>query len=180
YDIVKIKSILFLNLQMILIPEIFNWAFSQKLSNLYNISEHFGENETDLLNLLEIIYLAEQLKYANCSNIQEKFADTTNLNKLYSLSSELFFANEFRKLGFSVSLIPDNTPEWPTKSPDMCVVKEGREFLIEVARISGDETTSEIADSIRSLIKKSPFWIEIQISRECYIPVVNSKEREEQ
>jgi hypothetical protein len=164
---------------MILNPEIVDWAFGKKITNLINIAEHFGERRRDLFKLFEILHLAEQLRSSNCSNIQEKFADTTSWSKLPALNSELFFANEFTKMGFSVSLIPDNTPEWPKQSPDMCVVKEGREFLIEVARISDDETISEIADSITTVVEKSSFRVEIQYSEEFSIPVINGKEREE-
>ncbi|WP_413171920.1 hypothetical protein [Anabaena azotica] len=165
--------------QMVLIPEIFDWAFSKKITNLIDITEHFGEMRGDLFKLFEVLHFVEQLRSGNCSNIQEKFADTTSWSKLPSLNSELFFANEFAKMGFSVSLIPDNALEYPKKSPDISVLKDGREFLIEVALISGDETTSEIGESIATVARETHFRVEIQYSEEFSIPVVKSDERKE-
>jgi hypothetical protein len=164
---------------MVLIPEIFDWAFSKKITNLTNIAEDFGERRGDLFKLFEVLHLVEQLRASNCPNIQEKFADTTHWGKLCSLNSELFFANEFAKMGFSVSLISDNAREYHKKSPDISVLKDGREFLIEVALISGDETISEIEGSITTVVKESSFRVEIQYSEEFSIPVINGEEREE-
>lgn len=173
---------------MIFSYEALNWAFGKKLSNVLKIFEDARDSQTDLFKLEDILYLVEELKSSNCPNIQEKFADTTTWEKLCSLYSELFFANELRKLGFYVSLIPDNTPEWTIKkgkkeqsntSPDIYVLKDELEFLIEVAQISDDETTSEIAESIRTVVNKSPFIIEIKYSKEFSIPVLNSQERTE-
>ncbi len=45
---------------MVLIPEIFDWAFSKKITNLTNIADHFGEVRGDLFKLLEVLYFVEQ------------------------------------------------------------------------------------------------------------------------
>lgn len=174
---------------MMFIPEIVDWAFSKKQSNLLHITEHFGENQRNLFKFLEVFQLVEQLKSNNCLNIQDKFANTTDWEKFNSLSSELCFANELIKLGFSVSLIPDNTPEWTIEegkkkrdntSPDISAVKNGQEFLIEVARISDDETTSEISDFIDILARVNSVCVEInKYSKKFSLPVLSRNERTE-
>lgn len=166
-------------------PEIIQWAFKNKPKNFYEIKKIFdieGSCST-VIRSLKILKLAEDLKNANCSNIQEKFADTNTWSKFLSLGSELFFAYEFVKLGFDVSLIPDNSLEWRTrngqdgKSPDISIKKDGHEFLVEVARINDDETILDIANQINPIIKRNPFCVHIQYSEEFSIPVVSYKER---
>jgi hypothetical protein len=168
-------------------PEIISWAFENKPKNFYDIIKIFDiEGSSSTINrFLVILRLAEKLKNANCSNIQEKFAEVSEWNKFLSLGSELFFAYEFVKLGFDVSLIPDNSSEWKNSngkdcsSPDIRIQKNGKEFLIEVARISDDETTSDIAQKINPIIRKNIFRVRIQYCEDFCVPVVFYTERNE-
>lgn len=95
------------------------------------------------------------------------------------MGSELFFAYEFVKLGFCVSLIPDNSSEWKINgqnipSPDFTVQKDSMKFLVEVARIKGDETILDISNRINSLIKEHPFRIDINYSEQFSISFVSN------
>jgi hypothetical protein len=86
--------------------------------------------------------------------------ESSNWERFLAFGSELFFANEFFKQGFSVELILDSDKHWAKqkrKVPDFIVLKGEQNVLIEVASISGDETTSEIANYIRPLIEKKSF-----------------------
>jgi hypothetical protein len=123
-------------------PEIVRWAFQNKPKNFYEVTKIFDieGSQSNISRFLEILNLAEELKDANCPNIQEKFAEASDWFKFLSLGSELFFAYEFVKLGFCVSLIPDNSLEWKIDqqdgaSPDLSIEKDGQKFLVEVARI---------------------------------------------
>jgi hypothetical protein len=165
-------------------PEIVRWAFKNKPKNFYTINEIFDTegSSSALIRLLNILQLTEELRNANCLNIQEKFAETHEWKKFLSLGSELFFAYEFVKLGFEVSLIPDNSREFTANgqdipSPDISIKKDGQEFLVEVARVSDDETQLEIANKISTIIKKNPFRVRIKYSEEFSIPVVDCQER---
>jgi hypothetical protein len=168
-------------------PEIVCWAFKNKPKNFYTINEEFDieGSYSNLIRLLNILQLTEELRNANCSNIQEKFAETNKWSKFLSLGSELFFAYEFVKLGFEVSLISDNSREFKKTngdngaSPDISIKKDGQQFLVEVARISDDETQLEIANKINPIIKENPFRVRIQYSEEFSTPVIGYEEREE-
>jgi hypothetical protein len=168
-------------------PEIVRWAFKNKPENFYTINETFdieGSSST-LIRLLSNLKFAEELKNTNCSNIQEKFAEANSWSKFLSLGSELFFAYEFVKLGFEVSLILDNSPEFKKAnrqdkaSPDISIKKDGRQFLVEVARISDDETQLEIANKINPIIKENSFRVRIKYSEEFSIPAIRHEERTE-
>jgi hypothetical protein len=67
------------------------------------------------------------------------------------------------------------------RSPDLTIEKDGQKFLVEVARIKGDETTLDIANQINPIIKKhsSPFRVRIHYSQNFSIPVINWQERED-
>lgn len=166
-------------------PEIISWAFKNKPKNFYEIIEIFDiEGSSSTINkFLVILSLAEKLKNANCLNIQEKFAEANTWSKFLSLGSELFFAYEFVRLGFDVSLILDNSKEWKKSngqdcpSPDIKMQKDGKEFLVEVARLSDDETTSNIAQKINPIIRNNIFRVMIQYCEEFCIPVVSYKKR---
>lgn len=167
--------------------EIIRWAFKKKPQNYCKITEIFDidGNLKNFHRLLKSIKLAEELKNQNCSNT-EKFAETDTWSKFLSFGSELYFASEFAKLGFKVSFIPDSSPEWKTDdgrdipSPDIYIEKNDLKFLIEVARIKDDETTSDIAIKINPIIKKYPFRVHIKDSEAFSNPVVSYEEREEQ
>jgi hypothetical protein len=164
-------------------PEIIRWMFSKNLENLYEATEHFEEYQRDLIELLKLLKLAEVLQQDNCSGIQDKFADATNWHKLICLASELSFAKKFFSLGFTVSLIPDSSFEWrdnnqQTPSPDLCVTNNSQQMLIEVARISGDETIAEIQDILGNIVRQTCFRISIQYSKEFSIPVISYEDRE--
>lgn len=166
-------------------PEIVRWAFKKKPENFKKIIEEFktGNNYSNLIEFLNILKLSEELKKAKCSNLQDKFAETNNWYKFLSLGAELFFAYEFVKLGFCVSLIPDNSKEWKNSngqdipSPDFTVKKCGNQYLVEVARIKGDESISEISNKIKSIIQNHPFIVEIHYSEDFSIPAVSHDQR---
>ena len=168
-------------------PEIIRWAFEKKTQNFNEIKKIFDidGSSKNFYRFLRNIKLAEELKSKGCLNIQEKFAETNGWFKFLSFGSELYFANEFSKLGFEVSFIPDNSSEWKREnaqdipSPDICVENKDQKFFIEVARIKDDETTSEIAIQINLTIKENPFRIKIKYSEEFSNPVVDYEEREE-
>ena len=168
-------------------PKIIRWAFEKKPQNFYEIRKIFDidGNSKNFYRFLRNIKLAEELKNNNCLNIQEKFAETNTCSKFLSFGSELYFANEFTNLGFKVSFIPDNSPEWKREngqdipSPDINIKMNNQKFLIEVARIKDDETTSDIAIQINPIIKKSSFRVHIRYSEEFSNPVVCYAERED-
>jgi hypothetical protein len=167
-------------------PEIVRWAFKNQPKHFYQITKIFDIEGScsNLTRFLKILKLAEELKNANCPNIQEKFAEANTWSKYLSLGSELFFAYEFVKLGYCVSLIPDNSSEWTIEgknlqSPDLSVERDGQKFLVEVARIKGDETTLDIANQINPIIKKHsfPFRVHIHYSDQFSTPVISYDER---
>lgn len=164
-------------------PNIVRWMFKDKPSNLDKITEHFGEQRRDLIQLFQIINIVELLHQSNCLNIECKLAEATNWDKLVALESELFFAKEFGKLGFSVTFISDSDREWykgkqQTPSPDLLVEKDGEKILIEVARISDDETRFEIQDRLIKIVRQTGFAITIQYSKEFSVPAICHKSRE--
>ena len=167
-------------------PEIIRWSFEQKPKNFHDIKKIFDTEGScqNFMRFLRNLKLAEELRNANCLNIQEKFAETNTWSKFISLGSELFFAHEFVKLGFEVSLIVDNCYEWKSAngqdipSPDISIEKNGQQFLVEVARIKDDETRSDIATQINPIIKKYPFRLQIKYNEDFFNPVVCFLERE--
>ena len=166
-------------------PEIIRWAFEQKPQNFYEIKKIFDidGSSKNFYRFLRNIKLVEELRSKNCLNMQEKFAETNTWSKFLSFGSELYLACEFTRLGFKVSLISDNSSEWKREngqdipSPDIYIEKNGIEFFIEVARIKDDETTSDIAIQINSIINKYPFRVHIRYSEEFSNPVVSYEER---
>ena len=167
-------------------PEIVHWAFEKKPENFKKIIEEFktGNNYSNIIKFLKILKLAEELKKAKCPNLQDKFAETSDWGKFLSLGSELFFAYEFVKLGFCVSLILDNSIEWKTNgnnipSPDFTIKKCGKEYLVEVARIKGDGTISEISNKIKPIIEQYPFCISIHYSEKFSSPAVSYDQRKD-
>lgn len=164
------------------VPELIHWSFSKKPENLFEITKHFGEAQQDLFKLLEILKLIELSRCRKFLNLQDKLvAESSNWRRFLAFGSELFFANEFFKQGFSVEFILDSDKHWakPTrKPPDFIVSKDEQKFLIEVASIAGDETTSEVAKYIRPLIKKSSFCVDIKYTEDFSFPVIKFNERE--
>ena len=162
-------------------PELIRWSFSKKPQNLFAIIEHFGETQQDLFKLLEILELIESSRGSNFLNLQDKLAgESSSWVNFLSFGSELFFANEFFKQGFSVELILAYERCWARQNrrpPDLLVLKDEQKFLIEVARISGDETTSEVAARISPLIRQSSFRVEIKYSEDFSFPVIGHHER---
>jgi hypothetical protein len=147
------------------------------------ITEHFGEVQPALFKLLKILELIELSRCRNFLKLQDKLAvESSNWGKFLAFGSELFFANEFFKQGFSVELILESEKDWAKqhrRPPDFCVLNNDHKFLIEVACISGDETTSEVAARISPIIRQSSFRVEIEYSEDFSIPVIKSNEREE-
>jgi hypothetical protein len=147
------------------------------------MTKNFGERQNALIRFLEEIFpLSESLKSYQCKGIQEKFSETTSWSKIPSLTSELFFANEFAKLGFSVELISDSESNWQHRdkripSPDFLASKDGESIFVEVARIGGDETISQIIDAISPLLSDTSFCAEIQYTREFSWPTISHNER---
>ena len=165
------------------VPELIHWSFSKKPENLIEITKHFGEAQQDLFKLLEILKLIELSRCRSFLNLQDKLVgESSNWRRFLAFGSELFFANEFLKQGFSVELILESDKHWakPTRRPpDFFVLKDEKKFLIEVASIAGDETTSEVANYIRPLIEKSSFCVDIQYTEDFSFPVIKFNEREE-
>ncbi|MEQ9552914.1 MAG: hypothetical protein RIM23_25270 [Coleofasciculus sp. G3-WIS-01] len=166
---------------MMSVPELIGWSFSKKPKNLLAITEHFGETQQDLFKLLEVLELIESSRGCNFLNLQDKLVEeSSSWSNFLSFGSELFFANEFSRQKFSVELILKSTECWNKegrKIPDFSVLKDNQNFLIEVARISGDETTSEVASRISPLIRRSSFRVEIKYSENFSFPVIKSNER---
>ena len=166
---------------MISAPEIIRWSFSRKPQNLFAITENFGDTQQDLFKLLELLELIESSRCRNFLNLQEKLEEeSSDWGKFIAFSSELVFANEFSKQGFSVELILPSEQCWNKERrqpPDLSVLKDEQKFLIEVTRISGDETTFEVAARISPLIRQSSFRVEIQYSKDLSFPVIEYKER---
>ncbi len=106
--------------------------------------------------------------------------ESSSWGKFLAFGSELFFANEFFKQGLSVKLILESEKCWNRQNrrpPDFLVFKDEQKLLIEVARISGDETISEVAARISPLIIQSYFRVEIKYSEDFSFPVIKSTER---
>jgi hypothetical protein len=166
---------------MMSVPELIRWSFSKKPQNLFAVTEHFGEVQLDLFKFLEILELIESSRSSNFLNLQDKLVgESSSWGKFLAFGSELFFANEFSKQGFSVELILESEKCWARQNrrpPDLLVFKDDQKLLIEVARISGDETTSEVAARISPLIRQSSFRVEIKYSEDFSFPVIKSNER---
>jgi hypothetical protein len=166
---------------MMSVPELIRWSFSKRPQNLFAITEHFGETQQDLFKLLEILELIESSRGSDFLNLQDKLVgESSSWGNFLAFGSELFFANEFFKQGLSVELILASEKSWNKrgqKPPDLLVLKDEQKFLIEVARISGDETTSEVAARISPLIRQSSFRVEIKYSEDFSFPVIEHHER---
>ncbi|EDX77312.1 hypothetical protein MC7420_449 [Coleofasciculus chthonoplastes PCC 7420] len=166
---------------MMSVPELIRWSFSKKPKNLLAITEHFGETLQDLFKFLEILELIESSRNCNFLNLQYKLVEeSSSWSNFLSFGSELFFANEFSRHNFSVELILKSKDCWNKEGrqiPDFSVLKDKHKFFIEVARISGDETTSEVAARIRPLIRHSSFCVGIKYSEDFSFPVIKSNER---
>lgn len=63
----------------------FLWPFtSEKYNNFHRIIQEFGEHQSKVINLLEILDLAKSLRDRGCHGIESKFADVSDWNKLLS------------------------------------------------------------------------------------------------
>ena len=166
---------------MMSVPELIRWSFSKKPQNLFAVTKHFGETQQDLFKFLEILELIESSRGSNFLNLQDKLVgESSSWGKFLAFGSELFFANEFFKQGLSVKLILESEKCWNRQNrrpPDFLVFKDEQKLLIEVARISGDETTSEVAARINPLIRQSYFRVEIKYLEDFSFPVIKSNER---
>jgi hypothetical protein len=157
------------------VPELIHWSFRKKPENLIEITKHFGETQRDLFKLLKILKLIELSRTRSLLNLQDKLVgESSNWRKFLTFGSELFFANEFFKQGFSVELILESDKNWAKpnrKPPDFIVLKDEQKFLIEVVSIAGDETISKVANYICPLIEKTSFCVDIKCRRlffSCY------------
>ena len=169
-------------------PKIVDFAYRKNPKTFWNITEIFGEQQSNLFKLLQILKIAEKLQHNSMfydySGIQEKFSEATSWHKLLSFESELCFANELANLDFFVSFVSDSSSEWKEDnqtlpSPDLYAEKDNIKFLIEIAKIKDDETTHNIANSITSVIRETKFRVWIQYCEEFSHPVISHKEREE-
>jgi hypothetical protein len=157
-----------------------SWAFGDRHQWFYGLVEDLHKNSNIQHELLELIELSEKLRFCGYTSIQRKFLDTKDITKLLALKSEILFANEFIDLGFSIEMIADNCSNWPKKSPDLSVHTTDKNFLIEVTRIGGDDTISEILRELRELVKPVHFLdVWIKFSQELSIPVAFGPERTE-
>lgn len=155
-----------------------SWAFGDGHQWFYNLVEDLHKNSNVQHELLELIELSEKLRIHGDTSIQRKILDTKDITKLLALKSEILFANAFIDLGFSIEMIPDNCSNWPKKSPDLSVHTVGKNFLIEVTRISGDDTISEILTELRELVKPVHFLkVWIKFSQKLSTPVAFKPER---
>lgn len=155
-----------------------SWAFGDRHQWFYGLVEDLHKNPNIQHELLELIELSEKLKICGYTSIQRKFLDTRDITKLLALKSEILFANEFINLGFSIEIIADNCSNWPKKSPDLSVHTTDKNFLIEVTRIGGDDTISEILRELRELVKPVHFLnVWIKFSQELSTPVAFKPER---
>ena len=165
------------------LPELIHWSFSRKSHTLLAVTEQFGEFQADLFKFLEVLALVEVSRANSYSNTVDKLEmESSCWNRFLSFGSELFFANEFFKQKFNIELILGSEKIWSKpnrKSPDFYASKDGSRFLVEVSRISGDETTSEVAYQISSIVKESNFRVEIEYSEDFSIPVIKTGERDE-
>ncbi|MEE9354981.1 MAG: hypothetical protein V3U75_05265 [Methylococcaceae bacterium] len=165
-------------------PELIDWSLQKHKKGLYQLSKHFNQFEPDFFKLLEIFAQIELSRSNNIVGIQEKIKEeTSSFDRFLSFGSELVFANEFVFKGFGVELYVGNEAMWeqPNSSsiptPDLSVDLRVMKMFTEVARVSGDETTSDIAALINPTIRELGFRVDIIYSERFSIPVISSSER---
>jgi hypothetical protein len=164
-------------------PELINYSFSNNFANIFNILDHFGKNKKDILEFISILKLVEELREYGCLHIPDKFSDTPSFSKLLSLKSEFLFATEFAKIGFNISLISDSDKNWRHRknslpSPDFLAINGDKKVLVEVAKISDDETIQNILTRIRPFLTDTSLYVWIVFSKELSLPVMNSQDRD--
>ena len=149
------------------------WALSLNSGLEINIFETFQNKPRYLSYLDKLIF---DLKVLDCENIQEKMRDiNTNLDKLYSIISELEIATVFAKSGKKVKLLPDNY--FVSKSPDILCEDENFDVYVEVMRITESESTFELIKFLRDFLKDLPYRVDLDLKSELSLPARNHETR---
>ncbi len=160
-----------------------NWA---KLSN----ADWALENNARMRSILTAQYLEtngywsyldsliEDLRGKQVSGIQEKIADADNIQKLYSVVSELRIAQLLANRGKKVTLLPDNFMG-SNPSSDILAKDSFGECYIEVKRLTEDHPSLLLRELLNSRLNKEArrYRVDVRLHGNLATPMVKRQER---
>lgn len=148
------------------------WAFNQNNKFYSELIETYSGNE-DYLKLLDDLII--RLRSQNCKNIQEKMRCIGCFKKFFSTLSELRFALDLG-INSEVTLLPDEYNGGG--APDFTYSVGKTRFIVEVTRISDEETSGAIFDFLRPLLKNTGYCVDSYLKEELAHPKFYGVERE--
>jgi len=114
-------------------------------------------------------------------NIENKFKEVSNKQKLAPVLSELNFVYEFARLGFEIELIYDGHKRFickknKIKSPDFIALNGNDEYFIEVTKLTTSNPNEELIKHLEQKIKNYPVWFWVHFSEEYSTPCMSSED----
>jgi len=122
--------------------------------------------------------LIEDLRGKQVSGIQEKIADADNIQKLYSVVSELRIAQLLANRGKKVTLLPDNFMG-SNPSSDILAKDSFGECYIEVKRLTEDHPSLLLRELLNSRLNKEArrYRVDVRLHGNLATPMVKRQER---
>ncbi len=122
--------------------------------------------------------LIATLRSRSVKGIQEKMADVSDLAKFHSTVSELEIARILCSK-YPSELLSDNA--WRGQSPDIVVKRNAREILVEVKRLTEDESEKLIVNELRRFLANQEsepvIRVDVELKDSLALPVVKRPER---
>lgn len=155
---------------------VLEWAFArnESLRSKLDVAELSDEEFVFLKSFTRLLADAQN---GSVTGVPEKLREKGSIRELYALRAELLFAVELATLGSEVHLILDDSDDWLTKSPDLDVRFPEQRLFVEVAWISGDDTTTKIRQALQDIFANEPIKVSIHRAENLAKPVIQRAER---
>lgn len=116
---------------------------------------------------------------SNCKGIQEKIKDAnTNINKFFSITSELEIAKILVNNKKEVEMLADNY--FKLRSPDILCKDESFNTYIEVMRLTESESTYMVIAFVRRFLSNLPYRVDAKLKYELSLPARDYSTRKKQ
>lgn len=150
-----------------------SWSLSLNTELKSKLFETYKSKHNYLLKLDDLI---NELKNLPCNNIQETIEDVDNLYKFDSIVSELEIGKYLARNGMNVEFLSDDYLD-NKPSPDILCKNEFFNSYVEVTRLSENEAILNMIDSLRHLLEKLPYRVDVTLKSELSLPKLRGKER---
>ncbi len=152
------------------------WALNSNTELKLVLLEIYKDKPRFLSYLDRLFY---NLINLGCKDIQEKMEDVnTNINKFFSIISELEIAKILAESGKEVQLLTDNY--FKCKSPDILCNGKNFSAYIEVMRLTESESKYMVIEFLREFLSNLPYRVDAKLKYELSLPARDYSTRKKQ